>query len=708
MAAVLLPEGKQSFQTNGSLPLVGGKVYTYEPGTSTPKDTYTTSAMSVANANPVILDSRGEATIFWSGAYDVILKTSADVTIWGPIRHETPEISGSAAAVLTDLASTSDAAKGDALVGVKSTLTGGVARTQHDKNSERYSPEDFGALGNGSSDDAAAFNAGLAVVDTLYGTPGKTYLLASTVTVTSNKTLIGNGAALKGSSGVTSIRMTGNDNSIRSWNVNANDGLYFIRDDGARNSVESNRFYGGVGHYVFATSTAKSLSVIGNSVNGSEQDRITTSFVFEDVVGITASHNRFVNIENWCIQVRGASRNAKIIGNDCYATEYTSTVVATAGQTVFNFTLSKACHLAGIQVNGAPFDTGLTFSPTIPAASPTTSFTVTFSVGRTVGDSVKLIAHRAAENIQINGSTTDFTIVGNTCDGGGDSGILMAGTCSRGTITANNVRNIAYSGISTEGGTSRLSIFGNTIVDCSRVTTAATYGGAILLGATDSYVGGNMLVNSSSPATMKYGVSVNVYAGEDGSFNEPVKIGANNYVGAFTKKVLIPNEDAVQKRAGVRIIDGVSVSYPERINIESAFTNKPANTAFWTYTFFGATGSIRDTTIKQGGSASIKTVAGEYIDATPTAVGIFKDCIVDISFWAKNDSGSSYVTAFLDVGGSYIGSPSVTVSSTSWTQYNLSFPFTSQLVAASFFIRIGGTTGFANVQHIEVNCTKIE
>jgi len=129
--AVLLPEGKQSFTTNGSLPLAGGKVYTYVPGTSTPKDTYTTESGSVANTNPVILDSRGEATIFWSGAYDVILKTSADVTIWGPIRHETPEISGSAAAVSADLASTSDAAKGDALLGVKRTATGAVATTQH-------------------------------------------------------------------------------------------------------------------------------------------------------------------------------------------------------------------------------------------------------------------------------------------------------------------------------------------------------------------------------------------------------------------------------------------------------------------------------------------------------------------------------------------------------------------------------------------------
>lgn len=120
---VLLPEGKQSFTTNGSLPLAGGKVYTYVPGTSTPKDTYTTSAGTVVNTNPVILDSRGEAAIFWDGAYDVVLKDSSDVTIWGPIRHVTPELAGAAAEALADLADTASSANGAALVGYNPALS---------------------------------------------------------------------------------------------------------------------------------------------------------------------------------------------------------------------------------------------------------------------------------------------------------------------------------------------------------------------------------------------------------------------------------------------------------------------------------------------------------------------------------------------------------------------------------------------------------
>ena len=72
----------QFFDLNGD-PLSGGKVNTYEAGTSTRKATYTTAAASVANANPVILNSRGEANIFWStGSYKIVLTDSEDAEIY--------------------------------------------------------------------------------------------------------------------------------------------------------------------------------------------------------------------------------------------------------------------------------------------------------------------------------------------------------------------------------------------------------------------------------------------------------------------------------------------------------------------------------------------------------------------------------------------------------------------------------------------------
>lgn len=62
--------------------LSGGKVYFYLTGTTTFKDTYSDEELTTTNANPVILDSRGEADIYLAGEYKVLLKDSNDVEIW--------------------------------------------------------------------------------------------------------------------------------------------------------------------------------------------------------------------------------------------------------------------------------------------------------------------------------------------------------------------------------------------------------------------------------------------------------------------------------------------------------------------------------------------------------------------------------------------------------------------------------------------------
>ena len=71
------------FTTTAGAPLIGGKVYTYAAGTTTPLATYTDNTGATANTNPVILDTRGEAAIWLSPAsYKFVLKDSNDVTIW--------------------------------------------------------------------------------------------------------------------------------------------------------------------------------------------------------------------------------------------------------------------------------------------------------------------------------------------------------------------------------------------------------------------------------------------------------------------------------------------------------------------------------------------------------------------------------------------------------------------------------------------------
>jgi hypothetical protein len=81
--AVVTPTAKSQFIGADGVPLSGGKVYTYIAGTTLPQATYTDYTGAVANSNPVILDARGEASI-WLGeaTYKFKLTDADDVEIW--------------------------------------------------------------------------------------------------------------------------------------------------------------------------------------------------------------------------------------------------------------------------------------------------------------------------------------------------------------------------------------------------------------------------------------------------------------------------------------------------------------------------------------------------------------------------------------------------------------------------------------------------
>jgi hypothetical protein len=77
--------GWQFFDNNG-IPLSGGLLYTYAAGTSTPLATYTNSSGSIANSNPIVLDSAGRPPneIWLNGAYNYkfVLQTASAIQIW--------------------------------------------------------------------------------------------------------------------------------------------------------------------------------------------------------------------------------------------------------------------------------------------------------------------------------------------------------------------------------------------------------------------------------------------------------------------------------------------------------------------------------------------------------------------------------------------------------------------------------------------------
>lgn len=138
------------FTDNSGNPLDGGKVYTYSAGTTTNKTTWTDSSKSSAAANPIVLDSNGRAQIYGDGNYKFVVKTSADVTLY---TFDNMRLG-----------------RGINIVDVK----------------------DYGAVGDGSTDDTSAISSAIATGSSVYFPKG-TYLVSSLTLTTAKQRLYGEG-----------------------------------------------------------------------------------------------------------------------------------------------------------------------------------------------------------------------------------------------------------------------------------------------------------------------------------------------------------------------------------------------------------------------------------------------------------------------------------------------------------------------------------
>lgn len=195
--------GVQLFDNNG-VPLAGGKIYTYQAGTTTPLATYTTNLGNVARTNPIILDAAGrvpgggEIWVTSGVGYKFLLATSTDVpiatydnvpssaspvvandadniqyeqgytvTAGGFVTGKTYQIVTVGTTDFTLIGATSNT------VGLYFTATGAgtgdgtaqLSQTVATKLRQYVSVKDFGAVGNGSTNDTtavqAAINSGL-------------------------------------------------------------------------------------------------------------------------------------------------------------------------------------------------------------------------------------------------------------------------------------------------------------------------------------------------------------------------------------------------------------------------------------------------------------------------------------------------------------------------------------------------------------------
>lgn len=66
---------------SSGLPLSGGRVETYDAGTTNPRLTYTDQLKTTPATNPIILNSLGQALVFGDGAYKFIIKRADGTTV---------------------------------------------------------------------------------------------------------------------------------------------------------------------------------------------------------------------------------------------------------------------------------------------------------------------------------------------------------------------------------------------------------------------------------------------------------------------------------------------------------------------------------------------------------------------------------------------------------------------------------------------------
>jgi len=165
------------FLNDSGRPLSGGKLYSYAAGTTTPQATYTDSSGMTQRSNPIVLDAAGripgtgEVWITVGAYYKFVLTTATGVPVgdWddvGYIDYSQPN--------------------GSSLFGFIQAGSGAVTRTAQSKMREVVSVADFGAVGDGVTDDSAAIQAALDYCESsgnyIWGNPG-TYSITSTLVI---------------------------------------------------------------------------------------------------------------------------------------------------------------------------------------------------------------------------------------------------------------------------------------------------------------------------------------------------------------------------------------------------------------------------------------------------------------------------------------------------------------------------------------------
>lgn len=481
-----IPGGQiQLFDNNGKV-AAGYKLCSYAAGSSTPQVTYSDSQLTTPNANPTVLNSAGRASVWLnSSSYKLVLRgVGSDGTCsTGTIAWTSDNISAPTPSI-----------------------TGGVVNVLS-----------FGALCDGSTDDATAFATALATGANVIIPGNRTCLLGSGLTMsTTNQALIGApGVVLKAKSGFATqlLTISGTGNTVQQIVFDANtqgtNGAIFLQASSAA-------------QFQFLNNTVK------NTVNGQyalRLDGTTDSLIQGNYFG--------PNMLGSSVTVFNSSARARVIGNEADSSAATSGATwggVFAAQTGDNSTsvsdvtfqgntarINKGfCGLAQSATGGAGTVSNITFTGNVCTVVNTTGSANCSTVGSTAkacgGWSLAQVSnsaavgntyHAAGQRVDIAGielaGCTGCVADGNNLFGdvsntaSGSHGIWCDG-CTQ-TVISNNVVN-SWGAASGASGITIQTTSANTDVDDNIVT-----GNTVIFPNANTLYGIYVLCNQHGGAT---------------------------------------------------------------------------------------------------------------------------------------------------------------------------------------------------------------